>query len=111
MRLLLDENLSRRMLPFLQAHYPESTQVGMVGLESASDVQVWDYAKANHFTIVTCDADFEELSIVWGQPPQVIWLKTANASKEHIQRLLIENFDSINNVLAENKFACLELTG
>jgi FlaA1/EpsC-like NDP-sugar epimerase len=30
---------------------------------------------------VTRDADFEELSLVWGQPPKVIWLKTRNQSR------------------------------
>ena len=37
MKLLLDENLSRRILPFLEADYPGSTQVALIGLERASD--------------------------------------------------------------------------
>ena len=47
MKLLLDENLSRRLVPFLLTAYPESTQVVLVGLEAASDVQIWEYAKSN----------------------------------------------------------------
>ena len=86
-KLLLDENLSRRMLPFLNDLYPNSTQVAMIGLASASDTQLWDYAKFNDYVIVTRDADFEELSIVWGQPPKLIWLKTANISKKRVQSL------------------------
>jgi predicted nuclease of predicted toxin-antitoxin system len=64
MKLLLDENLSRRLVPFLLTAYPESTQVVLVGLEAASDVQIWEYAKAHDFVIVTQDADFEELSLI-----------------------------------------------
>jgi len=45
MKLLLDENLSRRLVPFLLTAYPESTQVVLVGLEAAEDARVWDYAK------------------------------------------------------------------
>ena len=47
MKLLLDENLSKRLVPFLLTAYPESTQVVLVGLEAAEDAKVWDYAKAN----------------------------------------------------------------
>jgi len=68
MKLLLDENLSRRLVPFLLTAYTESTQVVLVGLEAAEDARVWDYAKANDFVIVNQDADFEELSLVKGHP-------------------------------------------
>lgn len=37
MKLLLDENLSRRIVPFLQSIFPESTQVALIGLEQADD--------------------------------------------------------------------------
>lgn len=56
MKLLLDENLSRRLVPFLQAAYPGSTQVALEGLERASDLGIWQYAKAHDFVIVTKDA-------------------------------------------------------
>jgi uncharacterized protein (DUF433 family) len=32
MKLLLDENLSRRLVPFLQAKFPDSTQVALAGV-------------------------------------------------------------------------------
>ena len=85
MKLLLDENLSRRLVPFLLTAYPESTQVVLVGLEAADDARVWDYAKANDFVIVTQDADFEELSLVKGHPPSVIWIKTTHPSRRPAQ--------------------------
>ncbi len=40
MKLLLDENLSRRIVPFLQAAFPDSSQVVLLGLEGASDSDV-----------------------------------------------------------------------
>ena len=30
MKLLLDQNLSRRLIPALEIHYPESTQVALL---------------------------------------------------------------------------------
>ena len=61
MKLLLDENLSRRLLPFLQHDYPGSDHVVMVGMESASDTQVWEKAKQDGFVIVTRAATLKVL--------------------------------------------------
>ena len=70
MKLLLDENLSRRLVPFLLHDFPGISQVVLLGLESATDTQVWQTAKNQGFVIVTRDADFEELSLVWGGHPK-----------------------------------------
>ena len=53
MKLLLDENLSRRIAPFLQKAFPGSTQIALLGMETATDRDVWVYAKNNDFVIVT----------------------------------------------------------
>jgi predicted nuclease of predicted toxin-antitoxin system len=45
MKLLLDENLSRRIVPFLQTAFPGSTQIALLGLESASDSEIWQHPK------------------------------------------------------------------
>lgn len=53
MKLLLDENLSRRLVPFLQQDFPGTSHVVLLGLESASDREVWDVAKVDGYVIVT----------------------------------------------------------
>lgn len=75
MKLLLDENLSRRIVPFLQVAFPGSSQVALLGLETAADAQIWRYAKENDFVIVSRDSDFHERSLIDGHPPQVVWQK------------------------------------
>jgi predicted nuclease of predicted toxin-antitoxin system len=57
-RLLLDENLSPRLLQLLADVYPASVQVRDVGLASATDEAVWEYARDHAFLIVTKDEDF-----------------------------------------------------
>lgn len=81
-----------------------------MGLESASDAQVWQYAKDNGFVIVSRDSDFRERSLVHGHPPQVIWLKIPNRSKAVVLNLLIDERDAIEQALAQPGMACLELT-
>ncbi len=109
MKLLLDENLSRRLVPFLQDLFPGSSQVVPAGIERATDRQIWQFAKDRGFVIVTNDADFEELSILLGAPPQVIWLKGANTSKATVLRLLTTNVAFIQEQLNEGR-ACIEIT-
>ena len=62
MRLLFDQNLSPRLDETLQDLYPESLHVRVVGLESADDAVVWQYAKEYDLTIVSKDSDFRQLS-------------------------------------------------
>lgn len=109
MKLLLDENLSRRLVPFLQHDYPGSIQVVLLGMESATDKEVWQKAKEDDYVIVTRDADFQELSLVWGQPPKVIRLKTLNQTRAATLKLLIENKDVIADSLFTQGLASIEI--
>lgn len=109
MKLLLDENLSRRLVPFLQNDFPDSTQVALLGLERATDREIWEFAKSSQYVIVTLNADFQELSAILGHPPQIIWLKTPNPSRSVVLRLLIDNAAHIKRVLLEEHLACIEL--
>lgn len=110
MKLLLDENLSRRIVPFLQTAFPGSTQVALLGLETASDSEIWQYAKDNDYVIVSRDSDFQERSLVAGHPPQVIWLKIPNRSKTVVLNILLEHRAEIEQALVQENLACVELS-
>ena len=75
MKLLLDENLSRRLIPCISDLFPQSAHISTVGLLQAPDNPVWEFAKSKGFCIVTADADFYELATALGPPPKVIWLR------------------------------------
>ncbi|MDZ4255937.1 MAG: DUF5615 family PIN-like protein [Sulfuritalea sp.] len=109
MKLLLDENISRRLVPFLQTEFPESTQVTLVGLEQADDRTIWRYAKENGYIIVTRDADFEELSAIHGAPPPVIWIRIPNHAKSVLLKLLLTHRAVLQDTLHEKGVACIEL--
>jgi len=110
MKLLLDENLSRRVVPFLQAAFPGSSQVVLEGLEQASDLEVWKHALVNGFVVVTKDSDFYELSLLYGPPPQVVWLQIGNASKGRVMQVLLNNAEEIRQRLCDPATTCLVLT-
>jgi predicted nuclease of predicted toxin-antitoxin system len=88
MRLLFDHNLSPRLVARLVDLHPNASHVSLVGLDQAPDLEVWNYAGANDFVIVTKDSDFDDLSLLRGSPPKVIWLRIGNCTTHQIEIVL-----------------------
>jgi len=109
MKLLLDENLSKRLVPFLQADYPESSQVVLLGLEQASDREIWHYEKQQDYVIVTKDSDYQDLSELYGSPPQVILLMLGNSDKARLLKVLIDRKADIQQLLSSPDIGCIEI--
>jgi len=109
MKLLLDENLSRRIVSLIASHYPGTSQVALLGLERASDTALWAYARQHDFIIVTKDSDFVDLSTVYGQPPKVVLLKTGNQTWQATAQILIDHRKSLESALIVANAACVDL--
>ena len=88
MRLLFDENLSRRLVARLSDLFPGSSHVVVAGLQQKPDIAIWEYAKLHGFAIVTADADFYELSTSLGPPPKVIWLRGCDYPTDAAEELI-----------------------
>ena len=71
-KLLFDQNLSPRLINRLIDIYPNSNHLYNLGLDTAEDSIIWQYARENNFIVVTKDADFSELISIRGFPPKVI---------------------------------------
>ena len=95
MKLLFDENLSPKLSLCLTDIFPNSLHVRDVGMKSTIDPIVWDYAKLNDLMIVSKDADMHDLSLVFGNPPKVIWIRLGNCSTLQVESLLRREFDTI----------------
>jgi len=87
-KLLFDQNLSPRLCDTLRNLWPDLVHVRHVGLSSADDNVVWEYAARQGFTIVSKDSDFNNLSFLLGAPPKVIWLRAGNCSTSEIEKLI-----------------------
>ena len=107
LKLLFDENLSPRLAAAFQGDYPGSTHVHLVGLGSALDDQVWDYARDGGFAIVTKDADYQERSLIQGYPPKVIWIRRGNVSTGEIEAALRERREAIDRLESDADLAVL----
>lgn len=107
MKILLDQNLSSVLCDRLRNIFPELTHVKSHNLQTATDTMIWEFSKDNSYTIVTKDSDFNEIAIVNGFPPKLIWIKKGNCSTKVIENLLIDNFQRINNFISDTENAIL----
>ena len=77
--------------------------------QPAKDIDIWNHAKQNNFTIVTHDDDFEKLVLQYGIPPKVIILKTFNQNTKQIAELLIKKKSLIQDFIFNNELMILEI--
>jgi predicted nuclease of predicted toxin-antitoxin system len=99
MKLLLDQNLSWKLVEPLEQLFPGTVHIKTALTITTDDREIWQYAAENGFVIVSKDDDFEQRSILLGHPPKVIWIRLGNCKTADILDLLrsslkiIQKFD------------------
>jgi predicted nuclease of predicted toxin-antitoxin system len=88
MKLLFDQNLSRKLVSALDNLYPDSQHVLACDMATAPDTNIWDYARINKFILVSKDSDFYYRSMLLSHPPKVIWLQVGNCATKQIVNML-----------------------
>ena len=80
MRLLIDANLSPKVTRALSKSGLAAVHVGDVGLLTATDRSILDYAAANDLVIVSADSDFGEMLAArrGATRPSVVLLRSAD---------------------------------
>ena len=109
MKLLFDHNLSPRLVARLSDLYPDASHVSLVHLDQASDAQVWAYAQANGCLIVTKDSDFNDLAVLRGPPPKVVWLRLGNCTTSDVERALRNAHQAIADFAADPVASVLQV--
>lgn len=95
MKLLFDQNLSPKLVGRLADLFPGSVHVQSIGLDCVSDDDVWDYAALNGFGIVTKDADYNNMTIVRGGGPKIVWLQIGNCTTAEVETVFRSRFSDI----------------
>ncbi len=110
MKLLLDANISWRLVAKLKLHFQDCFHVDSIGLSvPAKDVEIWDYAHLNKSIIVTNDEDFFNFSSLKGFPPKVVMLRMGNQSNNFIEQKLIQHKAEIELLYKSNDYGVIEL--
>lgn len=109
MKLLLDHNLSHKLVTRLTDIYPGSTQTRLLGFARAADPEIWFHARTHGFVIVTKDNDFAELAVLRGAPPKVVWLRMGNCGSAAVEHLLRTHLSVISDFAEDAERVVLEL--
>ena len=110
MKLLLDANLSWRLVKQLSLHFGAVIHIDQTALPfPAKDNEIWNYAKENQYSIVTNDDDFLRLIAMKGFPPKIILLRMGNQSNQHILELLIKKKKEIESFEQSAQYGLLEI--
>ena len=109
MKLLFDHNLSPRLINRLANLFPDSTHVYTLGMDQEDDLNIWKHALSNDFTIVTRDSDYNELLVLRGFPPKVIWIRRGNCSTNEIETMLRSHIEDIQLLAIDQTFGILTL--
>ena len=88
MKILLDQNISFRVVALLLNTFETVKQIKELGLVDASDLEIRNYALKNDYTIITFDSDFIDLANLKGSPPKIIWLRFGNSTNLKIAHKL-----------------------
>lgn len=99
MKLLFDENLAPSLVSVLADLFPQSEHVARIGLGTAPDREVWEYAREHLYTLVSKDSDFHELSLLYGSPPKVIWIRRGNCTTRQIELILRNKLEDIRSLV------------
>ena len=97
MRLLIDANLSPRLVAPLRNEGFDTTHVADIGLATATDSGIFDHAVSEGFAIVTADSDFAMLlALRRSTSPSVIQLRhVAELGSDAHLELLLSNLPAI----------------
>ncbi len=77
--------------------------------KSLSDIEIWEYARENSFTIITNDDDFYRLSLMKGFPPKVVVIRIGNQSTLSVGNKLLQNKDAIQQFYTDEDYGVFEL--
>jgi len=109
-KLLIDANLSWRLVSLLKADFSETEHISNIGLgESPSDTNIWNYAQQNGFCILTNDEDFYLLAMNKGFPPKIVLLRTGNQSTKYIAEILSKHKVEIMDFIIHEEYGVLEI--
>ncbi len=110
MKILVDQNISFRLLLLIVKEFPQAMHIKALGLTNASDHQIFFFARQHGFEgVITQDEDFYSLLLEHSKPPKVIWLRTGNCSTRYLADTILRNATLIHDFLADDSQDCLEI--
>lgn len=110
MKILIDQNISQRILPLLAPLFENLHHVRGIGLTDADDYQIFMFARRNGYNaVVTLDEDFVRLIRQFSEPPKIIWIRTGNIATDILSTVIKEKAETIKEFIKSTDFDIYEV--
>jgi predicted nuclease of predicted toxin-antitoxin system len=90
-KFLIDNQLPLALAKALASKGHDASHVLELNFESATDTEIWNFAAANSFVLITKDEDFSRRASQPNALVQVVWVRRGNCRKA----ALLAAFDSV----------------
>lgn len=88
MRFLVDAQLPPALARLLENAGHTAEHVADCGLASASDREIWDYARLTNAVIITKDEDFATRRSIAPEGPPIVWIRRGNTTRRDLLQWL-----------------------
>ena len=104
MRFVVDAQLPPALARFLASLGEEAIHVLDAGLLEADDGEIWSFALANDWVIITKDDDFQFRASVSKLYPKIVWVRVGNCSKQKLLEIFKKHWAAIKHELEAGAF-------
>lgn len=99
---LVDANLPVALARWIDERpHCSARHVDHLGYLQLADEDIWRLAAARNWVIITKDADFQRLRIRGPRTPRLIWLRTANATRQQTVACFARHWTFLESALAD----------
>lgn len=110
MRVLVDQNISQRILPSLAPQFDALHHVRHIGLTNAEDHEIFMFARDNGYqAVISIDDDFIKLIHQFSKPPKIIWIRTGNCSTALLLDILHSRIQQVRDFIQSEDFDIYEV--
>jgi predicted nuclease of predicted toxin-antitoxin system len=81
-KFLVDNQLPEALCRFLNEHGHESGHILDLNMDEASDLEIWNYAAADNWIVVSKDEDFLHLANRHDDAGKLLWVRIGNSRKQ-----------------------------
>ena len=108
MKLLIDQNISHRIIDSISDIFPDSIHVKDIHLLHNSDLELWEFALNNTYVLVTTDVEACNRNVLENNGPKIICVSSEVVTTTKVEWVLRVHFDTIEQfITAEDLSNCL----
>ena len=99
MKLLLDAHLPPVLARVMTREGYEVVHVAELAMKEAADIDIWQYALAHDYVVVSKDEDFMRYKRDASGKPRFIWVRTGNCKNRELIDTMVKHLPTVIELL------------